>query len=272
MTLTLLSWNVNGLRAMYDREYFLPVFRHNPEIVCVQETKAPADKLPEKVRNLHGYHTYFSTVSPGSTAGVGLFTRLQPLSVAFGFRESESDNKGRVLVADYGSFLLLNIYFPLGLKPMGNLDNKLKFYDAFLQYVRSLCEQDRAVVICGDFNVAHTDKDLYNPPKKPVRQVGISPEERKKIDKLISLGFTDTFRMFHAESGHYTRWPFQNNSRKRNFGWRLDYFFVNERARSYVLDAAILTEYPGSDHCPVMLELDLPERGMPPLIPKVSSG
>lgn len=260
MTLTLLSWNVNGLRACYDRKYFLPLFRHNPDIVCVQETKAPQEKLPEKVRTLYGYHTYFSAVPQGSTAGVGLFTRKEPRSVAFGFGDPAFDNKGRVLVADYGEFVLLNMHFPLGIKPMSNLDNKLKFYDAFLRYVRTL-GTGRAVIICGDFNVAHTDHDLYNPPKKPVRQIGISPEERNRIDQLIALGFADTFRMFHAGPGHYTRWPFQNDARKRNFGWRLDYFFASERVRPCVLDAAILSGYPGSDHCPIQLDLELPEAG-----------
>lgn len=270
MTLTLLSWNVNGLRACYDRKYFLPLFRHNPDIVCVQETKAPQEKLPEKVRTLYGYHTYFSAVPQGSTAGVGLFTRKEPRSVTFGFGDPAFDNKGRVLVADYGDFILLNLHFPLGIKPMGNLDNKLEFYDAFLRYVKTLCEERRTVIICGDFNVAHTDRDLYNPPKKPVRQIGISPEERGKIDSLVALGFFDTFRMFHADPGHYTRWPFQDDARKRNFGWRLDYFFVNEPIRPYVLDAAILPGYLGSDHCPVQLELRLPEKGIPVTVTKAS--
>ena len=196
---------------------------------------------------------FFLRCLAGSTAGVGLFTREQPLSIRYGFGNPVFDNKGRVLVADYGRFVLLNISFPLGIKPMGNLDNKLKFYDAFLLYVRSLCEEGRAVIICGDFNVAHTDRDLYNPPKKPVRQVGISPEERGRIDQLVGLGFTDTFRIFHEGAGHYTRWPFQNNSRERNFGWRIDYCFVSNALKPYVSDAAILPEIKGSDHCPVML-------------------
>jgi exodeoxyribonuclease-3 len=261
--LTLLSWNVNGLRGCYDRKYFLPIFRHNPEIVCVQETKAPEEKLPERVRNLFGYHTFFSAVPAGSTAGVGLFTRHKPRSVHYGFGDPAFDNKGRVLVADYGKFVLLNISFPLGIKPMGNLDNKLKFYDAFLLYVRLLCNEGRAVIVCGDFNVAHTDKDLYNPPKKPVRQIGISPEERSRIDQLIALGFSDTFRIFHQGARHYTRWPFQNNSRERNFGWRIDYCFVSMALRPFVSDAAILREIKGSDHCPVLLDLNLPETDTP---------
>jgi len=269
MTLALLSWNVNGLRACYDRKYFLPVFRHNPGIVCVQETKAPAEKLPEKVRDLYGYHTYFSAVQPGSIAGVGLFSRQKPLSVKFGFGDPQFDNAGRVLIADYGTFLLLNIYFPLGIKPMGNLDNKLQFYDAFLSYIGQV-PANLPVIVCGDFNVAHTDKDLYNPPKKPVQQIGISPEERGKIDCLIRLGFTDTFRMFHRESGHYTRWPFQHDARKKNYGWRLDYFFVNAPVRPYVLDAAIMPQYPGSDHCPIMLEINLPEKEVPHPVTKPS--
>ena len=198
--LTILSWNVNGLRGCYDRKHFLPVFRHNPEIVCVQETKAPEEKLPEKVRNLYGYHTYFSAVPAGSTTGVGLFTRHQPLSVHYGFGNPVFDNKGRVLVADYGRFVLLNISFPLGIKPMGNLDNKLKFYDAFLLYVRSLCEEGRAVIICGDFNVAHTDRDLYNPPKKPSGRL-VSP--RKSVARSTSWSVWD----LPIRSGSFTRTP-----------------------------------------------------------------
>ena len=258
MTLTLLSWNVNGLRSCYDRKYFLPLFRHNPDIVCIQETKAPQEKLPEKVRDLYGYHTYFSAVPPGSTAGVGLFTRKEPQSVKFGFGDPAFDNKGRVIVAEYDTFVLLNMYFPLGIKPMSNLDNKLRFYDAFLGYIGMLIENQKAVIVCGDFNVAHTNRDLYNPPKKPVRQIGISPEERTKIDRLIALGFTDTFRMFNNDPGHYTRWPFQDNARWRNFGWRLDYFFASDKLRQYIRDAAILPGYQGSDHCPIQLDLELP--------------
>lgn len=259
MSMTLVSWNVNGLRTCYDRKYFMPVFRHNPDIVCIQETKAPKEKLPEKVQNLYGYHSYFSAVPQGSTAGVGLFTRQKPVSVEYGFGDPAFDNKGRVLIAKFDSFTLVNIFFPLGIKPMGNLDNKLKFCDAFLQYVRSLCAERHNVIICGDFNIAHTNRDLYNPPKKPVRQIGISPEERAKIDALIGIGFTDTLRIFHKDAGHYTRWPFQNDSRKRNFGWRLDYFFVSNPLRSRVIDAGILTGYMGSDHCPVMLEIERPQ-------------
>ena len=255
--ITLLSWNVNGLRGCYDRKHFLPVFRHNPEIVCVQETKAPAEKLPEKVRNLYGYHTFFSAVPEGSTAGVGLFSREEPHSVKFGFGDPLFDNKGRVIIADYEKFTLLNVYFPLGVKPMGNLDNKLKFYDAFLQYVKEILVEGRPVVICGDFNVAHTNEDLYNPPRKSVRQVGISPEERSRMNQLIELGFADTFRIFHAGNGYYTRWPYQNDARERNFGWRLDYCFVSKELRPYVTDAAIMPEVKGSDHCPIMMELNL---------------
>ena len=267
MILTILSWNVNGLRECYERKYFLPVFRHNPDIVCVQETKSAGEKLPERVRNLIGYHTFFSAVPAGSTAGVGLFSRNRPLSVQYGFGDPLFDNKGRVLVADYGGFVLLNMHIPLGIRPMGNLDNKLELFDSFLGYVRSLREKGREVVICGDFNVAHTDRDLYNPPKKPVRQIGVSPEERSRLDQLVTLGFTDTFRIFHQGAGHYTRWPFQNNSRERNFGWRIDYCFVSPALRPRVTGAAILKGVRGSDHCPVMVELELPDWTMSPGTP-----
>lgn len=262
MAVILLSWNVDGLRSCYDRKYFLPVFRHKPDIVCIQETKAPVEKLPEKVRHLYGYYSYFSHVPHGSIAGVGLFTREMPHSVTYGFGDPLFDNAGRVLIAEYERFILLNIYFPLGVKPMGNLDNKLRFFEAFLLFVTRLAERRRPIIICGDFNVAHTNDDLYNPPKNPVRQVGISPEERSKIDRLVDLGYTDTFRLFHEGRGHYTRWSFQNDSRRRNYGWRLDYFFVNLAVKPYVMDSAILPEHFGSDHCPIKLVLDFPEHGI----------
>jgi len=258
ISLTIISWNVNGLRGCYDRKQFMPIFRHNPEIVCIQETKAPKEKLPEKVQNLFGYHAYFSDVPAGNTAGVGLFSRIQPTSVKYSFGNPTFDNKGRVLVADYDNFVLLNVAFPLGIKPMGNLDHKLRFYDAFLSFVQSVREKGRELIICGDFNIAHTDLDLYNPPKKPVRQIGISPEERERIDHLINLGFIDTFRIFYKDNGHYTRWPFQNNSREKNFGWRLDYCFVSSKLSASVFDASIMEEIKGSDHCPVMAEMNIP--------------
>jgi exodeoxyribonuclease-3 len=253
---TIISWNVNGLRQRHEKNEFLSLFRHNPDIVCIQETKTPKEKIPAELKILHGYQVFCPTVPSGNFSETLLFTRNNPVSVRYGFGAPLSDLEGRIITADFGTFVLMNIYFPLGVGPVDSLENKLAFYDAFLSCTRQLSEKGRAVIICGDFSIAHTDYDVESVKKHAVRQIGTTPAEREKIDSLIRLGFSDAFRIFRQEKGHYTWWPNGFRISDRHLGRRLDYFFVNEGVQPSVISSEILSDIEGSDHCPVMLEFN----------------
>ena len=252
----ILSWNVNGLRQLHKSHHFMDAFRHNPDIVCIQETKSPQDKIPLEIKKLTGYHSYFADVDKDDFAETALFTRQQPCAIRSGFG-SVPDKEGRVLAADYGSFLLLNMYFPLGIEPAGTLAQKLEFFDRFLAYLSSLNNNGKKIVVCGDFSVAHKDLDTFSERKKASRQIGITPEEREKMDALVNLGFTDAFRMYDSSQGRYSWWPNGFAHKDRSRGWRLDYFFVNEAMKPFVKDSGIIDGIEGSDHCPVFLELKI---------------
>ena len=254
---TIISWNVNGLRQRFEKNEFLPLFRHNPDIVCIQETKTPKEKIPPELKALHGYKRLCPNVVNGNFSETLLLTRNNPVSVRYGFGAPLSGTDGRIIIADFSTFVIMNIYFPLGVGPADNLENKLAFYDAFLSYTRKLCETGRAVIVCGDFSIAHTDNDVESVKKHAANQVGTTPEERGKIDSLIRMGFSDTFRIFRPEKGHYTWWPNGFRINERHLGRRLDYFFVNEQVLPCVISSEILSDVEGSDHCPVMLELNL---------------
>jgi exodeoxyribonuclease-3 len=253
---TIICWNVNGLRQRYEKNEFLLPFRHNPDIVCIQETKTTKEKIPSELKTLYGYQLFCPTIPGGNFSETLLFTRNNPVSVRYGFDTPLPDIEGRIIIADFSTFVLMNIYFPLGVGPVDNLENKLAFYDAFLSSTRKLSEMGRAVIVCGDFSIAHTDNDVESVKKHAANQVGTTPEEREKIDSLIRLGFSDAFRIFRQEQGHYTWWPNGFRINDRHLGRRLDYFFVNERVQPCVIGSEILADIEGSDHCPVMLEFN----------------
>jgi len=254
---TIISWNVNGLRQRHSQKEVLPLFRHNPDIVCIQETKTPKDKIPDELKRLHGYHIYCAPVPQGNFTEVMLFTRIKPVSVRYGFGVPPFDDEGRSVIGDFGTFVLLNIYFPLGVTPVDTLEHKLAFYDAFLAYAGQLNSDGRPVVVCGDFSIAHTDDDVESVKKHAARQVGTTPAERQKIDALIHMGYTDVFRMISKEKGAYTWWPNGFRIPDRHLGRRLDYFFVNERLRPFIQGSEILSDVEGSDHCPVTVDVAL---------------
>jgi exodeoxyribonuclease-3 len=256
----IISWNVNGLRQRHQMNQFLPVFRHNPDIVCVQETKTASDRIPRDLKNIHGYHCYFGNDHPENLTEVILFSRQEPDSVSFGFGNTPFDNEGRILIAEYKAFTLMNMYFPLGIGPADTLEHKLAFYDAFLEYVSHRNKEQRNVIVCGDFSIAHTDSDISKPVKKGAQRTGMTVQERDKLDRLIDTGFSDTFRLFNEANGHYSWWPNGFSLEERRLGWRLDYFFVNTSVRPYVTGTEILAGYEGSDHCPVMMVMEMPEK------------
>ena len=252
----ILSWNLNGIRAVHRKGRFLSFLEEDsPDILCVQETKAQEEQLPPEIREVEGYHVYFSSAERKGYSGVALYTREKPKEVKYGLGVEKFDMEGRTLIADYGDFVLFNIYYPNGRMSPERLAYKMEFYDVFLKMVDELKAEGRNLVICGDLNTAHTEIDLAR-PKANEKTSGFLPEERAWIDKFLSHGYLDSFRMFISEGGHYSWWSQRANARERNVGWRLDYFFVNEEFRNAVRTAFILTEVMGSDHCPVGVELE----------------
>ena len=252
--ISICSWNVNGIRAAYAKG-FLEWFRGNqPDILCVQETKAGEEQLPPALREVEGYRAYFSSPDRKGYSGVGLYTRLEPARVWSGFGVPRFDREGRTLISDYGRFALLNVYFPNGKASRERLAYKMDFCRAFLAYAEALREGGKGIIVCGDFNTAHTEMDLAR-PRENSKVSGFLPEERAWLDEFVDHGYVDTFRMFNREPGHYTWWDLKTRARERNIGWRIDYFFVSEDLRDSVRSSFILAEVMGSDHCPIRMEL-----------------
>lgn len=250
----LLSWNVNGLRAAY-RKGFLGWFRAiQPDILCVQETKASEKQLPEELKNIDGYCVYYTAAEKKGYSGVGLFTGIKPGNIGKGLGIRKYDVEGRVVIADYGAFILFNVYFPNGKISKDRLRYKMAFYDEFLTYVNNLRRKGTKLIICGDVNTAHKEIDLTR-PRENEKTSGFLPEERAWIDKFLAHGFIDTFRVFNEEPGQYTWWDLKTRARERNVGWRIDYFFITENLRKNLKAAFILMDVMGSDHCPIGIEI-----------------
>lgn len=254
----IISWNTNGLRATYKQGNFNPIFTdYNPDILFLQETKATPEQLPEAAREVFGYDSYFSwpEVKKGYS-GVALYSKQKPLNVTLGIGLAGLDDEGRTITAEYKDFYAITCYFPNGGGGPERLDYKLRFYDQFLKYIESL-KKKKPVIFCGDVNTAHTEIDLAR-PKENVMNTGFLPIERAWMDKLVQKGWIDTFRMLYpTETGVYTYWDQKTASRERNVGWRIDYFFVSDNIKNKVTGFETLKDYYGSDHCPIILDIDL---------------
>ncbi|WFN35089.1 exodeoxyribonuclease III [Methanogenium sp. S4BF] len=252
----IISWNVNGIRAVARKGTLQEVFTgEQPDVLCLQETKAHPDQLTGNMRHPKGYFSYFSWAEKKGYSGVATFSRDEVLSVRTDFAEPGFGGEGRILVTEHPDFLLYNIYFPNGKASAERLSYKMDFYEACLRDAVAEVDGGSNVIICGDVNTAHTELDLAR-PKENAKISGFLPEERAWIDRLIDAGFTDTFRLFEKNGGHYSWWDLKSRARERNVGWRIDYFFVNEALVGRVAVSSHLTEIYGSDHCPVCLEVD----------------
>jgi exodeoxyribonuclease III len=252
----IICWNVNGVRAVHRkgfRDWFL---EEQPDILCLQETKALKKQFPPDIRSIEGYHVYFNNALKKGYSGVALYTKIKPLNVEKGLGVEEFDDEGRTLIADYGKFVLMNIYFPNGKMSPERLQFKMDYYDTFLEYADHLKDQGRNLIICGDLNTAHKKIDLAH-PKANSKISGFLPEERAWVDKFLSHGYVDTFREFNKEPEQYSWWSYRTRARERNVGWRLDYFFVNEEFMKQVEKSYILYDVMGSDHAPIGLDLVL---------------
>jgi exodeoxyribonuclease-3 len=255
-TISLLSWNVNGVRAAHRKGFLDWLAEANPDILCLQETKAYQSQLPAELAEPAGYHAYWNGARrKKGYSGTALLTRTQPLTVEFGLGIEEFDKEGRTIIAQYPSFTLINCYFPNGGRDHSRVPFKLAFYDAFLERCEGLRAQGQTVIFCGDVNTSHQEIDLAR-PKENQKTTGFLPEERAWIDRVVEAGYVDTFRHLQPDlAGQYTWWSMITRARDRNIGWRLDYFFIVNEAIDRVSDAFILPEVMGSDHCPVGLRL-----------------
>ncbi len=250
----LLSWNVNGIRAVEKKGFLNWLENESPDVLCLQETKAHPEQLSEGLLKPSGYKTFWSSAERKGYSGVSIFTRKEPVSVEEGIGEKQFDSEGRTLVADYGDFILFNIYFPNGGAGNKRVPFKMAFYDKFLEKANKLKKKGRKIIVCGDVNTAHHEIDLAR-PKENQKNTGFLPEERAWMTKFVGNGYVDTFREFQKEGGHYSWWDFKTGARARNVGWRIDYFFVSENMLPQLDGACILSNVMGSDHCPVGIKL-----------------
>ena len=249
----LISWNVNGLRACVQKG-FLDIFKElNADMFCIQESKLQEGQISLE---LEGYHQYWNYAIKKGYSGTAIFTSREPMSVAYGIGIEEHDQEGRVITLEFAEFYLVTVYTPNSQSELARLDYRMRWEDAFLSYLKGL-EEKKPIVFCGDLNVAHKEIDLKN-PKTNRKNAGFTDEERGKFSTLLGQGFIDTYRYFYPDQeGIYSWWSYRFQARKKNAGWRIDYFCVSESLKEKLVDAKIHTEIMGSDHCPVELDIDL---------------
>ncbi|MBP9701640.1 MAG: exodeoxyribonuclease III [Candidatus Pacebacteria bacterium] len=252
----IISWNVNGLRANVKKGGFDWLMAQNADIFCMQEIKAEADQLPPEVRAPKGYHAFFeSSKTRKGYSGVAIYSKVEPLKVEFSVGNPELDQEGRMITAFYEDFVFINCYFPNGGGGPERLAYKLKFYDAFLEYINKLKKKGHEVIFCGDINTAHTEIDLAR-PKENVDNTGFLPIERAWLDKVVKNNYFDVFRSLNPEKKEaYTYWDMKTFARDRNVGWRIDYFFVTKGILEKVKEVSIHNDILGSDHCPLSIKL-----------------
>lgn len=248
----LLSWNVNGLRAVLRRNFLEFLDAERPDILCLQETRCG----PNDAGQLWpaAYATWWSEAQQKGYSGTALFSKTRPINVSTGIGITEHDREGRVITAEFADFFLVNVYVPNSQRALTRLAYRQKWDRDFLRHLKKL-DRRKPVVICGDLNVAHTEIDLAN-PRINMKNHGFTPEERAGFTAMVKAGFLDAFREFETAGGHYTWWAPFANARARNIGWRIDYFLISAALRPRLKRAFILKDIQGSDHCPVGIELE----------------
>lgn len=252
----LYSWNVNGIRAIERKGFLDWMHREKPDMLCLQEMKAEPVQLSDRLIHPDGYESYWNPAIRKGYSGTVSYTRTSPVSAMTSFGNPFLDGEGRIIMLEFESFYLFNVYFPNGGSGPDRLAFKMKFYDRFLELIESF-RRKKPIVICGDVNTAHREIDLSH-PKQNEKRSGFLPKERAWLDTLFSKGYLDTFRFLYPEArDRYSWWDMKTRSRERNIGWRIDYFIVSDELKSSIVDADILSSVMGSDHCPVKLTLEL---------------
>ncbi len=250
----LLSWNVNGLRAIYKKNFLDWLDSEQADIYCIQETKAHLEQLPKKLIEKPDYQSYFAQAERKGYSGVALWSNKKPEKISYKLGVPRFDTEGRLIEAEYNNFILFNVYFPNGKASKERLQFKMDYYETFLKRMDELISKGNKIVICGDVNTAHKEIDLAR-PKENEKISGFLPVEREWIDRLIKVGFIDTFREFHPEAGNYSWWDYKTRARERNVGWRIDYFFISKNLKDNLKSAFIESSVMGSDHCPIGIDL-----------------
>ena len=253
-TVRIVSWNVNGIRAVERKNALDWFYEQQPDILCLQETKAMKEQLSGKLVKPPDYHGYFHSAEKKGYSGTAIYTKDEPIEVSNSIGVEEFDAEGRVLTAEFEDFFLFNVYFPNGRARPERLVYKLEFYDRFLEVINQ-ARRKKPVIFCGDLNTAHKPIDLAHPRENEMNS-GFLPIERKWIDRVIGHGYTDTFRHFDSSPEKYSWWDYKTRARERNIGWRLDYFFVSEELIPRLKGAFIMSDIMGSDHCPVGMEME----------------
>ncbi len=252
----IVSWNVNGVRSVAKKGFLEWLSYESPDICCLQEIKAHPDDLDSRLMQPFGYSSHWFPAQKKGYSGTAIYTKKPPLNFRSGMGIKKFDIEGRVLVAEFSTFVVINTYFPNSQRDHARLGYKLEFCEEILKFCEKFRKKGLHVVLCGDFNIAHKEIDLKN-PKTNVDNAGFLPEERAWMDIFIKKGYVDTFRNFNSEGGQYTWWSFRPGVREKNIGWRLDYHLINKEFLPSLKSVAILGDVKGSDHCPVVIEVDV---------------
>lgn len=252
--LKLISWNVNGIRAVISKGFVNFVEKENPDVLCVQETKAHPDQVDMYLKDYE--HHFWNSAEKKGYSGTAIFSKIQPKSVNYGMGIEKHDKEGRIITLEFEKFYLITVYVPNSGRGLVRLSYRKGWDKDFLKYLKNL-EKTKPVIVCGDLNVAHTDIDLANPKNNYNKTSGYTQIEIDGFKNFLNAGFIDTFREFVKEGEHYTYWGYWNNLRKRNIGWRIDYFLISPSLKKNLQKAFILPNIMGSDHCPVGVEVKL---------------
>ena len=249
----IISWNVNGIRAVLKKGFIDFINKTNPDIICIQETKASPEQVDLTLEE-YPYKYWNSAIKKGYS-GTAIFSKVKPLNVENDLKIEKHDQEGRIICFELENYYLVTVYTPNSKRDLSRLNYRQKEWDIdFLKYLKKL-ESKKPVIFCGDLNVAHKEIDLKN-PKTNKKNAGFTNEEKEGFENYILSGFVDTFRIFNQEPGHYTWWSYMFNARAKNIGWRIDYFCVSEQIKNKISKSIILTDIMGSDHAPILIEID----------------
>ncbi|MBD1259770.1 exodeoxyribonuclease III [Maribacter polysiphoniae] len=254
--MNIISWNVNGVRAVVKKDFFESIEKINPDILCLQETKAQDDETKKALLSMEGYHGTYNSAEKKGYSGTAILSKREPIAVFLDMGIAEHDAEGRIQCAEYEDFYLVNVYVPNSGQKLDRLDYRKKWDADFLAYLKNL-EKKKPVIACGDFNVAHKAMDLKNDKSNYNKTAGYTQIEIDGMDNFINAGFVDAFRQLHPDEIAYTYWSYRFKARERNTGWRIDYFLVSASLVDKIKSVSIYSEVLGSDHCPIGLEIDL---------------